>query len=53
MVQGTLRHSDPSTSADLYGHLEDQVLHALAQILTAEIVANGDLFAEKESQMVR
>jgi integrase len=52
LVQGTLRHADISTTADLYVHLDDQVLNEGSEVLTAEILANCDLFVTQESEMV-
>jgi integrase len=39
LLQGTLRHSDISTTSDIYVHLGDEVLNEGSKILAAEIVA--------------
>ena len=38
LVQGALRHSDISTTSDIYVHLGDQVLGEGSEILTTEII---------------
>src|SRR5205085_6696813 len=38
LVQGTLRHSDVSTTSNIYAHLGDKVLGEGSQILTTEII---------------
>ena len=40
LVQGTLRHSDISTTSDIYVHLDDEVLNEGSEILAAEILGN-------------
>jgi integrase len=52
LVQGTLRHADLSVTSDIYVHLDDKVLNEGAEILTAEILTNCDLFVTQESKMV-
>jgi integrase len=52
LVQGTLRHSDISTTSDIYVHLGDVVLNEGSEILAAEILANCDLFVTQKSEMV-
>jgi integrase len=52
LVQGTLRHSDISTTSDIYVHLDDKVLNEGSEILAAEILGNGDLTVTQESKMV-
>ena len=50
LVQGTLRHSDISTTSDIYVHLGDKVLREGTQILMDEILANCDLFVTQKSK---
>jgi integrase len=52
LVQGTLRHGDVSTTSDIYVHLDDKVLNEGSEILTAEILGNGDLTVTQKSEMV-
>jgi integrase len=52
LVQGTLRHSDISTTSDIYVHLGDVVLNEGSEILAAEILASCDLFVTQKSEMV-
>jgi len=52
LVQGALRHSDISTTSDIYVHLSDEVLNEGSEILAAEILATCDLFVTQESEMV-
>jgi site-specific recombinase XerD len=52
LVQGTLRHSDISTTSDIYVHLGDEVLNEGSEILATEILGNGDLTVTQESKMV-
>lgn len=52
LVQGTLRHSDISTTSDIYVHLSDKVLREGSEILTEEILINCDLFVTQKSEMV-
>jgi integrase/recombinase XerD len=52
LVQGTLRHSDISTTSDIYVHLGDKVLQEGTQILMDEILTNCDLFVTQKSEMV-
>jgi integrase len=52
LVQGTLRHTDISTTSDIYVHLGDRVLNEGSEILAAEILGNCDLFVTQKSEMV-
>ena len=52
LVQGALRHSDISTTSDIYVHLGDKVLSEGSEILTEEILTNCDLFVTQKSEMV-
>src|SRR5436190_15794166 len=52
LVQGTLRHSDISTTSDIYVHLGDTVLREGTRILTEEILLTCDLFVTQKSEMV-
>ena len=52
LVQGTLRHSDISTTSDIYVHLSDQVLSEGSEILTEEILTNCDPTVTQKSKMV-
>lgn len=50
LVQGTLRHSDISTTSDIYVHLDDKVLREGTAILTEEILTNCDLFVTQKRE---
>ncbi len=52
LVQGMLRHSDISTTSDIYVHLNDDVLSEGTTILADEILGNCTLLAPEESKMV-
>ena len=52
LVQGTLGHSDISTTSDIYVHFEEKVLEEGTEILAREILGNCDLFVTSESRMV-
>jgi integrase len=52
LVQGTLRHADISTTADIYVHLDDDVLSEGTKILTDEILGIGPPDVPQESKMV-
>jgi integrase len=52
LVQGMLRHSDISTTSDIYVHLNDDVLGEGTTILADEILGNCTLLAPEESKMV-
>jgi integrase len=52
LVQGTLGHSDISTTSDIYVHLDDKVIGEGTEILAEEILGNCDLFVTQESEMV-
>ena len=44
LVQGTLGHSNISTTSDIYVHLDNEVISEGTEILAQEILANCDLF---------
>lgn len=50
LVQGTLRHSEISTTSDIYVHLEDRVLREGTEMLTEEILTNCDLFVTQKRE---
>jgi len=52
LVQGTLRHTDISTTSDIYVHLGEEVLNEGSEILAAEILENCALFAPQESELI-
>ncbi len=52
LVQGTLRHSDISTTSDVYVHLTDDVLSEGTTILADEILGNCDPSVTQKSKMV-
>ena len=52
LVQGTLRHSEVSTTSDIYVHLSNEVLQEGTEILTEVILANCDLFVTRKSEKV-
>jgi integrase/recombinase XerD len=52
LVQVTLRHSDISTTSDIYVHLGDEVLREGSEILATEILTNCDLFVTQKSEKV-
>jgi integrase len=52
LVQGTLRHSDISTTSDIYVHLDDEVLNEGSEILAAEILGSRAQTVTQESEMV-
>jgi integrase len=51
LVQGALRHREISTTSDIYVHLDDKVWCEGTEMLTDEILANGDLFVTLKSKM--
>jgi site-specific recombinase XerD len=51
-VQGALRHSDMSTTSDIYVHLSDKILNEGSEILATEILENCDLPVTQEREMV-
>lgn len=52
LVQGTLGHSDISTTSDIYVHLDDKVIGEGTEILAEEILGDCDLLVTQESEMV-
>jgi integrase len=52
VVQSLLRHSDISTTADIYVHLDDEVVSDGVSILADEILGNCAQTAPTESRMV-
>jgi site-specific recombinase XerD len=52
LVQGTLRHSDISTTSNIYVHLGDEVLREGSEVFATEILTNCDLFVTQKSEMV-
>ena len=52
LVQGVLRHSDISTTSDIYVHLNDEVLSEGTTILADEILGICTQTAPEESKMI-
>lgn len=51
VVQSLLRHSDISTTADIYVHLDDEIVSEGVGILADEILGNCDRTVTEESKM--
>jgi integrase len=51
LVQGMLRHSDISTTSDIYVHLTDEALNEGSEMLAGEILASCDLFVTQKREV--